>query len=58
MQRGTGFRKIQKLGEHRDRRGGRMGLEYAVVLLTDDDRRGGGTVDLARRWQDLIDLFR
>jgi hypothetical protein len=35
-----------------------MGLEYAVVLLTDDDRRGGGAVDLTLLWQDLIDLFR
>ena len=56
--RGTGFRKNQELGEHRDRRDGRMGLEYAVVLLTDDDRRGGGAVDLTLLWQDLIDLFR
>ena len=32
--------RIRKLGEHRDRRDGRMGLQYAVVLLTDDDRRG------------------
>jgi len=32
--------RIRKLGEHRDRRDGRMGLQYAVVLLTDDDRPG------------------
>jgi len=47
--------RILKLGENRDRRDGRMGVEYAVVA---DGRwpPGGGAVDLTLRWQDLLDL--